>query len=193
VNYQENRTWGSPTRIWGANNSIWSYKSKMDLWRRFPGGGLRSDFFQVQCVPATNLAVYSSSATTQSMNFPTGANAIVNNSAKTANLITPSGYSSLTWPLDVVGMYISFQADGYVKQYQITSLDSTFKYAFYSDPNNTSVNSSSSPWVIRGTMKEQSPTITSVTLYYSPLGEKFQKYPGAYTSSGPGNMGENPS
>lgn len=189
INDQQNRTWGSPTRIWGNNSTVWAYKSKIDLYRRFPSNSLRSDFFQLQIVPATNLAVYSSSATTQSMNFPVGANATINSGAKTATLISPSGYTNLLWPLDVIGMTISFQTDGYVNAFTITAVSGAV--ITFSDTGNLSVGGTA-PWVIRGTMKEQAPALTSITLYYTPLGERFQQYPGKYTTSGAGNSGENP-
>lgn len=190
INYQENKTWGSATDVWGKSTDVWAYKSKMDLWRRFNSNSSRSDFMQFQFTPVKNLAVYASGNVGMSQNFPVDAYATVNATTKTATLVTPTGYSSIIWPRDVVGYTVSFQTDNYVNAYLITAVSGN--QITYSDASGTSA-SGTWPWVVRGQKKEQAPTITSFTAYYTELGEKFQKYPGKSIASGAGNMGENPS
>ena len=186
VNYTDNMRWNTPTIIWGDKTQVWNNVGRMDLWRRFPQTTLRADFVQIQMTP-TSLAVYASS-----VGYPTGATVTINSSAKTATLNTPSGYTSLVFPNDVVNYVIAFQTDGYVNTYPITALDSTSKIITYSDTSNLSV-SGTVAWVIRGFKKEQRPSITSFVLHYAYLGDKTQSYPGKTSTSGPGNAGENPS
>lgn len=186
VNYIDNIIWGTPICIWGDKTQVWNNLGRMDLWRRFPQTSLRSDFMQLQMVPA-KIAVYASS-----VGYPTGANCTINATTKTATILTPSGYTSIVWPNDVINYVIAFQTDGYVKEYAITALDGTKTIITYTDVSNTSFSGTSS-WVIRGVKKEQRPSITSFVLHYAFLGDKVQKYPGKASTSGPGNAGENPS
>jgi hypothetical protein len=188
INYRENDTWGDARKVWGTTTDVWQLLGKLDLWRRFPQTTLRSDFMQIQLQPIKQ-AVYSSSG-----DYPTGCNAVINATAKTATIQTPSGYSSILWPLDILDYVIAFQTDGYVNEYTITALDNTSKIITYSDSANKSVtNAGGLPWVIRGIKKEQRPTITSLTVHYGYLGDKNQAYPGSTTASGAGGGGENPS
>lgn len=186
INYLGNCRWGNPTFTWGDSTFIWRYDGKMDLWRRFPATSLRADFLQIQYVPA-RIAVYASSA-----EFPVGANVTVDATLKTATILTPSGYSAIIWPIDVVDYYIAFQTDNYVQEFLITALDVTNKIVTFSDASNLSV-AGTVAWVIRGIKKQQRHTITSFVIHYAYLGDKTQAYPGKYTTSGTGNAGENPS
>lgn len=117
VNYAVNPRWGSPSCLWGSTTQKWEYDGKMDLWRRFPSTVLRSDFMQIVYKPQIGI-VYDSS----NPEWPSFANANVDSTLKTVSLITPTGYTNLVWPNDVVGMFISFATDNYVNQFQIASL-----------------------------------------------------------------------
>jgi len=76
---------------------------------------------QMQLVPAT-LPAYASS-----VSYPFGANCTVSASGKTGTILTPSGYTAILWPSDVVGYYLTLQTDGYTNQFLITALDVTQK------------------------------------------------------------------
>ncbi len=188
INYVDNDTWGTATKIWGTATDVWGNSGKVDAWRRLPNNSNRADFIQFQITPA-KIAVYASS-----VGFPFGANAVVDNVAKTARILTPGGFSSIIWPLDVVGYVIAFQTDGYVNEFKITALDGTLKIITFADTLGLSVSVGSGvPWVIRGVKKEQRVTITSLDVSYVLLGQNTQHYPGAASNLGPGNGGENPS
>lgn len=184
INYTDNLVWGTATCIWGGSTIIWNNLGKMDLWRRFPATSLRGDFVQIQIVPA-KVAVYASG-----IGYPFGANTTVDSVAKTATILTPAGYTSITFMPDVVGYVIAFQSDAYVKEYAITALDGTSKIITYSDASNTST-SGTVGWVIRGIKKEQKIEINSYVIHYMLLGDKTQRYPGRTNNTGPGNAGEN--
>lgn len=186
INYAVNIRWNTPTIVWGDATQIWNQGSKMDVYRPFPQGSLRCDFMQLQLVPAT-LPAYASS-----VGYPFGTNATVSASGKTATIVTPSGYTSIVWPSDVVGYYLTLQTDGYVNQFLITALDVTNKILTLADAGSLLVNGST-PWQIMGLKKEQRLKITSAVLHYGYLGDKNQAYPGAASTAGAGNGGANPS
>ena len=186
INYAVNIRWNTPTIIWGDKTQVWNQGSKMDVYRPFPQGSLRCDFMQMQLVPAT-LPAYASS-----VGYPFGTNATVNAGALTATIVTPSGYTSIVWPSDVVGYYLTLQTDGYQNQFLITALDATSKILTLADPNSKLVNGST-PWQIMGVKKEQRLKITSAVIHYGYLGDKNQAYPGAASTAGAGNGGANPS
>ncbi len=187
INYTQNLVWGTPNIVWGDPTIRWGVDGKMDLWRRIPSTGLRNDFFQISYQPASQ-AIYSSS-----VGYPTGATVSVDSSAKTATIATPSGYTSILFPLDVVDYTISFQTDNYVTNYTITALDATKKIITYSDTANASVTASGVAWVIRGIKKVQRHTITSFVLHFAFMGDENEAYGGPRSSGGVGSGAENPS
>lgn len=186
INYNDNCVWGTPTCVWGDDTQVWNNKGKIDTWRRFPQTALRGDFVQIKITPAT-VAVYASS-----VNYPAGANVVVDATAKTATIQTPASYTSIKFMPDVVGYVIAFQSDAYVTEYAITALDATSKIITYSDTANASV-SGTVGWVIRGQKKEQRAELNSYLIHYMFLGDKVQRYPGNASNAGVGNGGENPS
>lgn len=189
INYTQNFTWGDPTFVWGDPNCIWKTDGKMDVWRRFPAGQLRSDFMQVEIKPA-NLAVYASS-----VNFPDFAFAQVTGSGagstKTVEILTPTGFSDIVWPLDVVGYSLSLDFDEYELMFPITAV-STNTITVVDATGILPVNSNNYEWEIWGVKKEQRVHLSSFVLHYAYLGDENQAYPGASSSSGAGNAGGNP-
>lgn len=189
INYISNCWWGNSKFVWGATANpsfIWKYDGKLDVWRRFPSGNLRSDFMQVEIRPAFGI-VYSSS-----QDYDVGTHATVDRNSLEVVLNTPQ-LTTTNWPGDVSGMYISFSNDNYATQYQID----TFTHGTYtdeitiSDPNNTLV-SGTYKWEIQGYRKQQKMHLSSIDIHYRYLGDKNQSYPGAKSNAGPGNLGGNP-
>jgi hypothetical protein len=99
----------------------------------------------------------------------------------------------ITWFPDIVNAFIYFQTDGYVQGFQIASLNGNSTVATFLDPNNLSVTTSGTPWVIRGYKLNNRPQITAIAIGYVQNGSNMQVYPGASSSAGVGNGGENPS
>lgn len=181
VQYVKNPTWGAPGVVWGDSTYAWKYDGSMDLWRRFPSRSMRSDFKQVQYLPG-NFVVY------RSDDWPEFSFANVSASGLTATLVTPSGYTSFTWPLDIVDYYISFDTDNYATKYLISTLDVTNIIATFTDPSGTILINATAKWQISGIKKEQRIRITSIDVHFAALGDEFEAYPGA---SGAGGMGDN--
>jgi hypothetical protein len=105
------------------------------------------------------------------------------------------GYYDIQWPKDVVGYSLKTGAEDYANEYEITALSADGKTITVTDTAQSLsvVTSPGTPWEIWGVKKEQRPTITSFVIHYNYLGDKNQAYPGAFTNSGAGNGGENPS
>lgn len=184
INYTANLRWGTPIIVWGDTTQVWNQGSKMDVYRGFPQGSMRCDFMQMQLVPAV-LPAYASS-----VGFPLGANALISASGKSATILSPSGYTKIVWPSDVVGYTICFQTDGYKNQFTIISLNPDNTVLRVNDPNSLLIDGPV-PWQIMGPKKEQRLKITSMALHYAYIGDKNQAYPGASSSSGTGNGGAN--
>ncbi len=181
IQYVINPMWSDPSVIWANTTCAWKYDGSMDLWRRFPASTLRSDFKQIEYAPC-NVVVYKYD------NYPQFAFANVSSSGKTATIVTPSTYTSVLWPLDVVDYYISFDTDSYVTKYLITALDATHKIITFTDASSTSVTNTTAKWQINGIKKEQKVKITSIDVHYGYLGDENEAYPGP---SGPGGIGGN--
>jgi hypothetical protein len=184
INYADNITWGNPTIVWGDETVVWNNLGKMDLWRRFPQTTLRADMVQIGLRPSDGV-VYSSS-----VGFPEYGSCDVDSVAKTAVISTPSGYTAIIWPLDVVGMYISFSSDDYAERFLIIAVSGDT--ITYSDSTDLSITNTEALWQISGEKKEQRVHLSSLVIHYSYLGDENQSYPGAKSNSGSGNGGENP-
>lgn len=181
IQYVKNKVWGDPRVVWGDDSYTWKYDGTMDVWRRFPSRAMRSNFKQIELEPA-DIVVY------RSDDYPDFAFATVDATAKTATLQTPSGFSSLLWPLDVVDYYLSLDTDEYATTYLITAIDVTKKILTVSDPDSTLATSSAAKWQISGVKKEQRVRLTALDINFAPLGDEFEAYPGA---SDPGGVGNN--
>ena len=130
--------------------------------------------------------VYSSS-----VGFPEFALASSNNGTKLVSIATPSGYSAIVWPKDLVGYYLALSSDTYVNKFLILSYSSA-NTILVSDPSNLLPTLSDLQWQISGVKKEQRPTLTSIDIHFNLLGDENENYPGATSNTGPGNAGGNP-
>lgn len=106
IRYTSNITWGDYLPAWGDSNAQWDYQGIIEEWRRFPAGGLRCNYKQVRFTNA-NVILFSSDVLGQ---------VNVDTTAKTATLT-----GTQTWPPDMVGYYIKFEVDNYVRQFLVTA------------------------------------------------------------------------
>lgn len=179
VQFNYNPMWGQPNVIWQPGNLInpypWEYDNSLDVWRRFPSGNLRCDQKQIIIQPAF-IGIY------RSEDWPNFCFASISGSGttKTVTIATPSGYTNITWPPDVVNYVIAFSTDGYVGQYTILSVGTNTMTI--SDPNNVLTTVGTLNWVIRGYKKQQRVRIDSIVVYYDYLGDKNDQYLGKQSS-----------
>lgn len=170
IMYDQNIRWGDATLNWGDADILWQYSGKLDHWRRFTSGTLRSQLKQVKFTPAY-VGIYKYD------DFPELAYVNVNSTLKTASLLTPTGYTDVIFPLDVVDMYISFESDDYTNEYLITAVAD--EVITFSDSLNESTTATNQKWVIRGYQKESSINIQSYVLHFATLGMRGRNYPGS--------------
>jgi len=95
----------------------------------------------------------------------------INATLKTATFTDTASYD---WPVEVVGYYISFETDSYVRNYLITAR--TADTLTFSDSGNYSVTGSSKGWIIRGYPKGQVFNLTGVKLFYETNGNGVDPY-----------------
>jgi hypothetical protein len=166
--YQANPRWGDATVAWGDSSFKWKYDGKLDLRRRMPRGNLRAQLKQIEARPA-RVGVYRYDA------YPEGAFVQVSKANLTASLTTPDGYYWIQWPVDVMDMYIAFEDDGYVNEYQITK--AVQEVAFIADPNSLLTEDLvDQKWVVRGYMKEASLAFLGYTLQFASFGDRGSAY-----------------
>lgn len=105
IRYRANVLWGDQNVIWGNDIPNWSYFNLIEQMRRFPAGGLRCSFKQIQITQAFT-AIYNSDS------FGVG----------NVNSVTKQVALAGGWPPDSVDYYIAFESDNYVKEFQITAI-----------------------------------------------------------------------
>lgn len=158
IRFRGDLVWGDAGILWGNADIKWNYINIIEEMRRFIASTLRCSYKQVIITQAfTN--IYNSDSVGL---------ASVDTAANTMTLLTG------TLPADVKNYYVSFESDGYVLNYQITSRDSATQLS-YLDPSNTVVTSSSSKWLIRGYPKGEVFDILSYVIYFAPLTDQSYK------------------
>ena len=168
IRYSDNPIWDDPSINWGDSTYNWKYDGKLDYKRRFPKGSIRSQLKQVLIEPA-RIGVYNYDE------YPEFSFCTVNDVGNTATLLTPTGYSDVIWPLDVVGMYIAFSSDNYVNELLITAVAD--EVITFTDPDALITgNLSNQKWVIRGYLKEGGFSLTSYAIEFSQFGERGRAY-----------------
>lgn len=151
IRYRGNVLWGDPAPLWGAELPYWNYTNLIEEMRRFPAGTLRCSFKQIEITQAfTN--IYNSDS------YGAG---VVDSASKQVTIVED-------WPLDVVDYFITFETDGYVKEYQITARNSATVLT-YLDPSGAQPSGASVKWLIKGYPKGEVFNILSYILYYAPL------------------------
>lgn len=180
MQYRANPIWGQPNIIWNQPQAqqpySWEYDGIPDFWRRFPAGSMRYDVKQMILQPAF-------AANYRSEDWPPFCFASINSGTKVITIATPTGFTAITWPLDIVGMQFSFSTDNYLAAYTVVSVSGA--NATVSDPGSKLVTLNTLGWVIRGYQKNQRVNISNMIIYYDYLGDKTSQY------LGPQSSGEN--
>jgi hypothetical protein len=169
IRYRGAVTWGDPDVYWGDPDLVWNYQGIIDEARRFPAQNLRCEYKQIQL---TNAFVAIISSDTLGL-------ATVNTSAHTATLDDTAAFD---WPSLAVDYYISFESDGYTREFPITAR--TNDVVTFTDTGSTAINGSQG-WVLRGYPKGEVLYLNSFTIHYAIFGKTQTQY----RSSGTGEPG----
>ena len=156
IRFRGNVSWGDPDIEWGDPDIVWAFDGIIENVRAFPQTSLRFSYKQIEITNAY-VAIYNS----DSLGLGN-----VDSSAKTVDLVDAA---TLDWPTDLVDYYISFESDGYVVDYLITSRASADQIV-YEDLLNSSATAATSKWVIRGYPKGEIVNILAYTIGYIVFG-----------------------
>lgn len=163
IRFRGNITWGDPDVIWGDPTYLWNYQGLIDEGRRFPAGGLRCEYKQVELTNAQVVVI--SSDLLGICN--------VDATLKTATLADTVTYD---WPSNAVDYYLAFANDGYINEYLVTAR--TADVLTFQDSGNVAPSAAGTKWVLRGRPKGEIMNLLGFTLGYAVFGQTqhtFQK------------------
>lgn len=159
VRFLENIVWGDPSIVWGSTefNYFWNVAQIIEARRRFPAGSLRCNYKQIQITNAYTIIYRSDDYAT----------ADINGATNTATLTS----GAVPLPTDIVGYNITFEADDYTLDYEITARSSSTELTF-SDGGNDAPSVNGGKWMIRGYKKGEILNLLSYSIknaYIAPL------------------------
>ena len=168
IRSRKNWIWGDLALVWGNGYEVWNFKGLVEEERRFFSDNLRCSYKQIQITNAFDYVIDSDVLST----------ATVDISAKTATL---DDAVTDDWPLDCLGQFIYFEADGYTQGFEITNR--TDDVIYYTDALGATQHGSQK-WTIKGYSKSEVLDLISYSLWYAFLGG-----PADYSAA---NAGSNP-
>lgn len=168
IRYRDNITWGEDLPLWGDPAAKWNSQGLIEQWRRFPAGGLRCNYKQIQLTNAQVQIVTSDLLGT----------ATVNGTTKTATL----GGSS-KWVNNAIDYVIAFENDDYTEEFVINQrTDTTITFNDPAGKAPTGV----FEWIIRGKPKGEVLKLNGYVIHYAMLSK-------SHTPFGAGSLGSSPS
>ena len=167
IRYRDNITWGEDLPLWGDAEAKWNSQGLIEQWRRFPAGGLRCNYKQVQLTNAQVQIVTSELLGT----------ATVDGTLKTATL-----GGSFNWVNNALDYVIAFENDDYVEEFTITARTATT--ITFNDPAGKSPTGVYN-WIIRGKPKGEVLSLNGYVIHYAFISK-------SHTPFGAGSLGSNP-
>jgi len=168
IRYRDNITWGDSLPLWGDTEARWNYQGIIEEKRRFPSGGLRCQYKQIQLTNAKVQIVTSELLGVVSVD---------------ATLKTATLGGTLQWIPALIDYVIAFESDDYTNEYVITA--STTTTLTFSDPSNTSPASGTYKWVMRGKPKGEVLELNGYVLFWSYISK-------SHTPFSTSSLGSNP-
>lgn len=167
IRYRDNITWGDDLPLWGDAEAKWNSQGLIEEWRRFPSGGLRCNYKQIQLTNAQVQIVTSELLGTATVNG-------------TTNTATLGG--SFTWVNNALDYVIAFENDNYVEEFVITArTDTTLTFDDPSDKAPDGVYN----WIIRGKPKGEVLSLNGYVIHYAFISK-------SHTPFGAGSLGSSP-
>jgi len=111
IRWRRNFIWGDVNFVWGSLDCAWNSYGVIEQWRRFPAGGLRVSYIQLQITNAYSVITSSDSLGLVTVDA-------------TANTITLVDAPTRAWPAEIVDYFISTANDNYSRQFRVLSRDS---------------------------------------------------------------------
>jgi hypothetical protein len=155
IRYKGNILWGEPDVYWGDVSLEWNKQGLIHEKRLMPAKSLRCNYKSLKFTNA-KVALLSSD---------TIGTVTVDNISKTAILTNITSYD---WPDKAVGYFISFEEDGYTKEYEI--ITRTNDSLVFNDPLNQSVSGLGQKWVMRGKPQGEALNLLNFSIIYDISG-----------------------
>ena len=167
IRYKDNITWGSSLPLWGDATARWNYQGIIEEWRRFPAGGLRCQYKQIQFTNA-DVEIVTSTLLGQGT---------VDDVGKT---VTLSG--SAQWISDIVDYKIAFDNDDYTREFLITARTSTT--ITFQDTSNFAPPSGDYDFIIKGIPKGEVLELNGYVIHWSFLSKTHTPFTASSLGSG---------
>lgn len=151
IRNRSNVVWGDPDVYWGDPALEWNIAGLVNERRRMPAMNLRCNYKSLRFQNAYVVLFTSELLGT----------ADIDATLKTVTLTN----AAISWPTNAVDWYISFEADGYVREYLIISRTDTT--LVYSDAGGISATAAGSKWTIRGYPKDEILNLISYSVPYN--------------------------
>lgn len=170
IRYRGNIIWGDPDVYWGDPQLEWNRQGLISEKRRMPARSLRCNFKSIKMTNA-KVAIVNSDLLGR---------ASVNSFLKKVTLTENITYE---WPTNSIGYFISFETDGYTREYLVTakSQSSALEYdeLTYSDPDGTLLDATNVKWVLRGYPKDEVLNLLNFSLVYDVSGPTLNTFKAA--------------
>lgn len=167
IRYKDNITWGESLPLWGDSTARWNYQGIIEEWRRFPAGGLRCQYKQIQLTNA-DAEIVTSDLLGQGT---------VDDTAKT---VTLSG--SAQWISDIVDYKILFENDDYTREFLITARTATT--ITFEDTSNFSPVSGDYDFIIKGIPKGEVLELNGYIIHWAHLSKTHTPFTASSLGSG---------
>lgn len=153
IRYRKNFTWGDPEFVWGDVQFVWNAAGLIQESRRFPRGGLRCSYLQIEITNAS--AIITNSDT-------------LGQATVVGNLATLDDAVNSDWPPDSEDYFISFESDNYSKEYLVTNrTDDTLTFL---DTESTAP-TGSQKWHLVGVRKREILNMLAYTMGFAPVSQ----------------------
>jgi len=171
IRFQSSLLWGDLNFTWGDDDLIWRFTGNIIVKRRFPAGTLRCTHKQIRLVKEPTVIIRSDDY------------GLVDVVKVGSNYFATLQVGSLsTFSTTLIGAFIHFEYDGYDVAHEILDVqDAGLTIKLSTLPAYEGIGQK---WLIKGIALDESMSLESIDLNYSPFGEAI---PGWQTSDAGGN------
>jgi hypothetical protein len=152
IRWRRNFTWGDPDFVWGNTDCIWDAEGLIEQWRRMPANGLRLSYLQIQITNGLGVIANSDSDGLCTLN------------KSTKQVVLPG-----LWPSDAVDYFLSFDADNYQRQFQVTAINGSTDTVTVLDPTNRLPATGSYKWQLMGYKKNEPLSLIGYNLHWDMI------------------------
>lgn len=161
IRYRGSLLWGDEDVYWGDPGYVWGQAGIINEKRMMPAKSLRCELKSIKFTNAKVAIINSDLLGTANIDAA-------------LNTVTLVNLATYDWPTNAVDYYVSFEQDGYVKEYLITAR--TDDVLTFQDTDNTAQSQNGSKWVIRGYPKDEVLNLLNYCIVYDVFGPTQHSY-----------------